>query len=104
MTEDLQTLLDLLKETARGASLDEHKPDPQVLDGIRAYGAAAVEPLVSLIVDTLAATWAEKDGEITSWDYADVYAVDLLAQLLLTRQAVRTLVDLIGQYEDEVVK
>jgi hypothetical protein len=101
MTEDLQTLLGLLKEAARGASLDEHKPDPQILDGIRAHGAAAVEPLVSLVVDTLAVTWAERDGEVTSWDYADVYAVDLLAQLPLTAQAVRTLLDLVGHYKDD---
>jgi len=101
MTEDLQTLLDRLKESAQGTNLDDTKPDPQILDGIRAYGAAAVEPLMSLITETLAAAWDEPDGEATSWNYADVYAVDVLAQLPLTAQAVRKLLDLISQYEDD---
>jgi hypothetical protein len=101
MTDDLQTLLVRLKEAAQGARPDEVKPDSQILDGICAHGAAAVEPLVKLIADTMAANWAVEDGEIASWSYADVYAVDLLAQLPITAQAVRTLLDLIGQYEDD---
>jgi hypothetical protein len=101
LTEDLTTLLNLLKEAAQGKNPDDTKTDPQILDGIRAYGAAAVEPLVSLIADTLAAAWDGPNGEATSWNYADVYAVDLLVQLPLSAPAVRKLLDLISQYEDD---
>lgn len=101
MTEDLPTLLELLKQSAQDTPPDEGEIDPEILDGIRAHGAAAVDPLINLIQEVMAANWAVIDNEEAPWNYAHVHAVGLLSQLPLTPPVVSLLFDLDEQYDDD---
>ncbi|MBN1563107.1 MAG: hypothetical protein JXA10_04665 [Anaerolineae bacterium] len=109
MTEDLQnlqTLLEQLKASCQDVSPHDSDPAPEILDGIRAHGPAAVEPLRQFMVNIVETNWdfdpdEATDNEENAWNYAYVYGVQLLADLPITAQVVATLFDLIERYLDD---
>ncbi len=110
MPTDLETLLAQLKQAAYVVRPDREKIAPDILDGIRAFGADAVEPLVAMLTETMTTNWekivADNEAGIVPdkdepWDFSDVYIVDLLSQLPISAEAVHTLLHLATQYEDD---
>ncbi len=99
--DNIQALLEQLKQIAHDTRPDEAEPPAELVDRIRAHGAAAIEPLVNMLTQVMEANWAVIDDETAPWNYAHVYIVDLLTSLPLAEPAVSQLFDLMDEYEED---
>ena len=95
LSDDLNTLIELLTET--GVSTKPKGIDTDLKDSIRAHGAAAIEPLMAMIDSIVRSNYELEEN----WNYADVSAVEILADLPIDEGVVTRLHELMTRYPDD---